>query len=724
MGPIREPEPATNCTGSICSEGDDNSQNPPLCLHSPTSDGAGLELPIDHFRLLGVSPTTDAQAVLHSLQLRIDRVPDQGFTQDTLLAREELLRSSADLLIDSERRAAYEADLTTLAARDDDVLPALDVPTSREVGGLLLLLEAGQPLECFELASRALQPPQAPALGSGREADLALLAGLACLAGCTELHQQRHYEQAARVLRQGLRLLQRMGQQPAIRQQISDALRGLRPYQVLDLLSRELGHAAERVEGLALLEELVRERGGLEADSDTGLSAADFQTFFKQIRGYLTVQEQVDLFGRWADDYPDAHSLAAIALTASGFAQRKPERIREALGRLETTGDGGQLPLRACLQLLLGNVPAALANFEAGADAKLRRWAAQQGGEPLAQLCAYCRDWLNRDVLLGYRDLEADADLEAYFADRDVQAWVERHETPSSQPRSPRGTAAAATPPRRGPGGGAPDPNAGRLDPSNPFAPWSPQIDFAADLDPDKDQVGWPPDPGSGETQPRARGTRPMPGLPSPLEGLRRQLMDHPRRLWMAGGAGTGLLLLAVAIGLQVCRPAPTPLVVQPRSPVSPATAPSPNPSAAANPSVASAPPVLPLTAEAPSEAQLRTLLEAWLQAKAAVLAGREPDQPLDRLAGANQLERLRRERAEDQATSTTQAIDARVEEFAIAEREGSRVAATVRLAYRDRRLDAAGQPVGQASTLRLTNRYVFGRGADGIWRLVSFRRA
>ena len=42
----------------------------------------GLDLPIDHFRLLGVSPTTDGTTVLRTLQQRLDRSPDQGFTLD------------------------------------------------------------------------------------------------------------------------------------------------------------------------------------------------------------------------------------------------------------------------------------------------------------------------------------------------------------------------------------------------------------------------------------------------------------------------------------------------------------------------------------------------------------------------------------------------------------------------------------------------------------------
>ena len=74
-----------------------------------------MDLPLDHFRLLGVSPATDAQSVLRTLQLRLDRAPDQGYTDETLRARADLLRASADLLSDAPRRAAYEADLTTLA---------------------------------------------------------------------------------------------------------------------------------------------------------------------------------------------------------------------------------------------------------------------------------------------------------------------------------------------------------------------------------------------------------------------------------------------------------------------------------------------------------------------------------------------------------------------------------------------------------------------------------
>ena len=648
-----------------------------------------MELPIDHFRLLGVSPTTDLQALLHTLQQRIDRAPDQGFTQDTLLAREELLRASADLLSEASRRQAYESDLTALAGSGQAVMPALDVPTSKDVGGLLLLLEAGQAFDCFEIVCRALQPPQAPALGSTREADLTLLAGLACLAAAADLHQQRRYEAAAQTLQQGQQLLQRMGQLPAIRQQLSEELDNLRPYRVLDLLSRNLTAQADRAEGLALLEELVARRGGLEGFGDSSMGPEEFQAFFKQIRAFLTVQEQVDLFSRWAPTSPAADFLASTALTASGFAQRKPERIAAARQRLEASGQEGVQPLLACQHLLLGQVEQARAAFEQGATPDLKRWADQQSPDPLAQLCAYCRDWLARDVLPGYRDLEGDPDLEAYFADRDVQAYVEQHDRPPAPAPAdsslPWGLALEA--------GSPADTTSQPLNPAN-------------NDDGDWDGDVW--NPGAWLETLRANWRWP-------------QLERPSRRTATAAAVGAGVVLVAIASVMRPRPPAPgpgrTPIAVQPE--------PSPVPVEASKPAApqAPAPASLPLRAEAPSEAQVQALLEAWLDAKASILAGKNSRIPLEVLARPSQVARLEAERDSDQARGETQTISTAITSLAIDERDGNRIATTVNLRYADQRLNAKGDPQGEPTKLELRNRYVFGRDG-GIWRLVSFQKA
>ena len=84
------------------------------------------------------------------------------------------------------------------------------------------------------------------------------------------------------------------------------------------------------------------------------------------------------------------------------------------------------LPLLGCLDLLLGDVALAQERFNRSPDQGLRDWLANYPGDQLAGLCEYCRDWLHRDVLPGYRDVDAGlVDLEAWFADRDVQAYVE-----------------------------------------------------------------------------------------------------------------------------------------------------------------------------------------------------------------------------------------------------------------------------------------------------------
>lgn len=537
-----------------------------------------MDLPIDHFRLLGVHPATDPQAVLNTLQQRLENPPREGFTDETLKAREELLRASADLLSDQARRRQYENTITALAGAADPLMPALEVPYSLETGGLLLLLEAGQGGDCLELTCRALQPPQAPALGSGREADLALLAGLASRASADELKQLRRFEQAAQTLDRGLHLLQRMGQRPDLRQQIAHELDRLAPFRVLDLISRDLSARAERQQGLDLLEELVQRRGGLDGEGDPEFSPEEFRLFFRQIRDFLTVQEQVDLFSRWGDNGSVAADRLAInALTASGFAQRKPERIAEARRRLEAGLHQQVEPALGHLHLLLGEVDRAQDQGPAGAD-------------PLAELCSRCREWLRTDVLPGYRDLEPNPDLESYFSDRDVQTWVEREDRRSGRHYAASGSPAAeADGPALTPGaaviaGGA---AAGALAgaaaaPLSDFElpPW-PAFGAPASEPPAADSAtaSSAADRPGGSNRSRSRDGRVPLGLPP----LRWPSLSLPAGRPLLVGAGAMLLAVLGLWGLQR-RPAPTTVTTPP------ALRPQPGspPGESANPSPAS----------------------------------------------------------------------------------------------------------------------------------------
>ena len=112
-----------------------------------------MDLPIDHFRLLGVSPSAEADTVLRKLQSRCDSPPDQGFTYEVLLQRAELLRRSADLLTDPVRRADYEACLDLSSNNPNDTV-GLELAASSEAAGLILLWEANSPLKLSRLRAR------------------------------------------------------------------------------------------------------------------------------------------------------------------------------------------------------------------------------------------------------------------------------------------------------------------------------------------------------------------------------------------------------------------------------------------------------------------------------------------------------------------------------------------------------------------------------------------
>ncbi|WP_094554639.1 IMS domain-containing protein [Synechococcus sp. 1G10] len=635
-----------------------------------------MELPIDHFRLLGVSPASDAQNVLHTLQHRLEKVPDQGFTLEAIRARADLLEASADVLSDTQRRQAYEAQLMEIeqGSEGEGLAAGLDVAPSKELGGLMLLLEAGMPLEAFEATIACLQPPQAPALGSGREADLCLLAALACRAAAAEMRDQRHYEAAAKLLQQGLQQLQRMGQLPDQRLQLSHDLHALLPFRVLGLVSRPLTATQERGEGLELLESLVSRRGGLEGEDDPTLPRDDFQAFIKQIRLFLTVQEQVDLFDRWArGGSATAEFLACYALTASGFAQRKPERIAAAQGRLEASAQPGIQPLLACLHLLLGQIEPAVQHFSSGAGPELKAWAEEQADAPLAQLCAYCRDWLGRDVLPGYRDIEVDADLEAYFADRDVQAFVDQQDR-----RQARGQAVVTK---------AADPIAATaagwaMPELEPGGPGRPEGLSPPALEPPPEAVG---------SEQRPRTTRPL-----ALAGIT-----------LAAGA-------ALIAGLWLVmrpRPAAPPLASPPVSGQAP-TSPRPPQPALTTPA--------PLTSAAPSQEEVRRLLEDWLAAKAAILDGGNSQANLDQLARPALVADLRSQARTLKARGEQQQVQARIQQFKVINQSPRRIEADVQLDYSEERR-AGGKVIQPRTKAELKNIYVFARDG-GTWKLADFR--
>ena len=672
-----------------------------------------VDLPIDHFRLLGVSPTAAPEAVLRTLQLRLDRCPDQGFTHESLNQRAELLRLSADLLTDPERRGQYEATLLELEKEHPGETAGLELSSNLEVAGLMLLWEAHAPHEAFQLARQALQPPQAPALGSGRESDLALLAALAARDAADQDQEQRRYESAANLLQEGMQLLQRMGKLPEQRQVLEVDLSRLRPFRILDLLSRDLAEQSARNEGLMMLEGFISDRGGLEGSALEGLEATElpagmdqgaFELFFQQIRRFLTVQEQVDLYRRLQEaGSADASFLAVMALAAAGFSQRKPERVQDARIRLEDlTLDGlDTQPLLGCLDLLLGDVDRAERHFAGSPDPALKTWLSAHPGDALAALCDYCRTWLGRDVLPGYRDVDAEAiDLEAWFADRDVQAYVERLER-REQPKD----------------WSLEDLSPLSVDPDGTLPLPLPELDAPVDDPKTEDDV--PP------------GGFAWPALPQ-LEWPELQWPELPqptRSTWIGSGIFLAIVLVIgvfSVVGLR--REAEQPQVAGETSIDAPVNQ-SAGDDLTEKPTDAAVPVSPPeaetdsvLRAERPTDAQLEALLQAWLDRKASVLGGDgTADEQLKPIARTGLIQQVSRQRAADQSAGLTQKVKASVDFMRVISRTPNRIELRADVDYNDQTLNTAGTVVNSTAPKSIKVSYILGRDADG-WRLQAYK--
>ncbi len=649
-----------------------------------------MDLPIDHFRLLGVSPSAEPEAILRRLETRCDSPPDQGFTHEALLQRADLLRRSADLLTDPADRAEYEAALLRLSESHPNGTVGLDLPTSSEVAGLILLWEAHGALEAFQLARQGLQPPQAPALGSGREADLTLLAALACRDAALEEQDQRRYESAAQLLIDGIQLQQRMGKLPDQQHQLEDTLQGLTPFRILDLLSRDLGDQDSHQRGLTLLDELVVARGGLEAadadvDQPGSLSQDDFESFFHQIRRFLTVQEQIDLFSRWFEGgAADAGFLTVLALTAAGFSRRKPEFLEQARDRMQTlaNADLDPMPLLGCLDLLLGNVKDADRHFAVLRDPDLQAWFLNHPGDRLAAQCEYCRAWLERDVLPGYRDVDASgADLDAWFADRDVQGFVDRLDRKASR----------------------------QIGAEEMTLAWASAGDAALGASSEPAESDQEVDSEDADATPlwQQRWVRPAAAALA-LVGITVAGSALLRRNWNP----------APLLPETASRPAEEEQVEETLELAAVSSPLDDEPVASLKAGLEPSAPSEPLVSDAPTEAELQALLQGWLDAKALTLSGQRAD--LSVVAREPLVKRVELERAADQAAGRSKSIDAAITTIEVVDRKPQRIELLAQVAYSDRLQAADGTVIEETAPTDFIVTYVLGR--DGTqWLLHDY---
>lgn len=131
--------------------------------------------------------------------------------------------------------------------------------------------------------------------------------------------------------------------------------------------------------------------------------------------------------------------------------------------------------------------------------------------------------------------------------------------------------------------------------------------------------------------------------------------------------------------------------------------------------------PFQPLNADAPSETQLQTLLQTWLDRKATVLGGGTvADVQLDAVARDGLVSQVQQERSVDAAAGERQTVEASITSLELVSRTPQRIELRARVAYSDQRVDAAGKVIERTAATTLPITYILGRDGD-TWRLHAY---
>ncbi|BAZ85383.1 IMS domain-containing protein [Dolichospermum compactum] len=425
-----------------------------------------MRIPLDYYRILGLPLAANEEQLRQAYSDRIVQLPRREYSTTSISSRKKLIEEAYMVLLNTDKRKAYDQlylahvytpnknadtvsqeNLVDTNPKDQDAQSlSIEITPERFVGSLLILQELGE----YELVLKLGRPylvnkPSPISLKTGHHAtqtetlenpdlpDIILTVSLACLELGREEWQQGHYENAAISLETGEELLAREGIFPSVRAEMTADLYKLRPYRILELLALPQTQLPKRRQGLELLQSILEDRGGIDGTSNdqSGLNIDDFLRFIQQIRHYLTVSEQHKLF-ELESKRPSAVAtyLAVYSLIARGFAQRQPALIRQAKQLLMQLGKRQDVHLEQSLcALLMGQTEEATRVLELSQEYEALafiREKSQDSPDLLPGLCLYSEQWLQQEVFPHFRDLaKQQASLKEYFADRQVQAYLE-----------------------------------------------------------------------------------------------------------------------------------------------------------------------------------------------------------------------------------------------------------------------------------------------------------
>ena len=417
----------------------------------------------------------------------------------------------------------------------------------------------------------------------------------------------------------------------------------------------------------------------------------------------------------------DAGFLAAFALIASGFSYRKPELLQEARKYLRNINTNGfdPMPLIGCLDLLLGDIKQAESRFRSSSDEKLKDWLDNYPGETLGALCDYCRNWLKKDVLVGFRDIEIQTvNLEDWFACQEVQIYIEQLETKGALGIAKAGFSFLSS-------------LASEQQIENNL---SKNLEEQADL-----QM-----PG-GAVDGILKEKSFKSGLQSKETSLRSHLFKKiiskyysifelikksdfksfilKRPIYTSALAFVGLFIVGTSFGILTQR---KPTENKDVSNISKSELSKPkdikikeNGISKIDKDKSGLNKLIPLTSVDPSTQEIKYLIESWLAGKADILNGSD-SQLLNSVARVSLFNRVIEQREKDKLLGQKQIIDANITSINIIQRSNKRIAADVELNYQDKMISSSGEILSETVIPSLKVRYIIGKNKKN-WLLVDY---
>ncbi|BAU62792.1 heat shock protein DnaJ domain protein [Stanieria sp. NIES-3757] len=439
-----------------------------------------MRIPLDYYRILGVPIKATAEQINQAYHDRLMQMPLRQYSDRAIESRQALIERAYQILSVDQQRAEYDlkflessypstSELEELSVNEAEakaplvsetrdvyeevaLTPTIEIAPEHIMGALLILQDLGeyeQVLHLGEIYLNDISSIEAQKNCDQQDnlplkEDLLLTLALAYVELSREQWQKGEYENAALSGKMGLDLLAEENIFPGVREEIATDLCKLRPYRILELLARNQANSVERATGFQLLQEMLRERQGIEGNGKdrSGLKCDQFLCFIQQLRNYLSAAEQQELFEAEAKR-PSAVAayITIYALIARGFADKEPALIYRAQQLIQSLSISHDVYWeQAVCALLLGQVQLAneaLLKSKEKEKIDLVKQHAPNSADLLPGLCSYGEQWLQKEVLSQFTELASRGiTLREYFADPQVQAYLEQLPTITAQASS------------------------------------------------------------------------------------------------------------------------------------------------------------------------------------------------------------------------------------------------------------------------------------------------